>query len=161
MSALPPRVISFVYIAWKDAKQGLPSRYRRIHNVVMSPRPREISLLTIFGMAPSLGHQAIILHLRVNRGFRNAKLDRVAQTHNTSNRPRHKPTTAFTATSRWAPSARKGHRKPSETERRQCALRVLDHLPTFDQFWRDPIIFRQLIPTQSLVPVPFTGDDTF
>jgi hypothetical protein len=67
------RVISFVYITWRSAKQGLTSRYRRIHDAMINPRPWGISLSTISGIAANFGYWSIILLFRVDRAFGNAK----------------------------------------------------------------------------------------
>jgi hypothetical protein len=72
-SLSPPRLISFVYIAWRDVRRGLTSRYRRTHSAVVSSWSLGISLSTISGMATNTGHQAIILLLRVDRDFWNAR----------------------------------------------------------------------------------------
>jgi hypothetical protein len=68
-----PRVISFVHVTWKDLQRGLISRYRRIRDTMVNPRPWAISSLTISGMATNIGHRAIILLLHVDRVFGNAK----------------------------------------------------------------------------------------
>jgi hypothetical protein len=72
-SLSPPRVISFVFIAWRDFQQWLASGYRRTHDAVVNPRPWRISLSTISGMAANVGHQTLILLLRVDRALGNAK----------------------------------------------------------------------------------------
>jgi hypothetical protein len=72
-SLSPPRVISFVYVVWRDAQQGITSRYRRIRDAVTNSQPWEISLPTVSGMATNVGHQAISLLLRVDRVLGNAK----------------------------------------------------------------------------------------
>jgi hypothetical protein len=77
-SLSPPRVISFIYIAWKDVQQGITSRYRRIHGAVVNLRPWEISLSSISSTATNVGHRVISLLLRVDRAFGNAK-HRLAQ----------------------------------------------------------------------------------
>jgi hypothetical protein len=68
-----PRVISFVYVTWKDLQQGLMSRYHRIRDAMVNPRPWEISSLTVSGIATNVGYQAIILFLYVDRVFGNTK----------------------------------------------------------------------------------------
>jgi hypothetical protein len=72
-SLSPPRVISFAYIVWKDAHRGFASRYRHIRGAVMDRQSWGISPSTISGMATSVGHQTIILLLRVDRALGNAK----------------------------------------------------------------------------------------
>ena len=69
----PPRVISFVYITWRDGRQWLTSRYCRIRNSTVHPRPLGISLSNISDIATNIGHQTVILLLRVDRGFGNFK----------------------------------------------------------------------------------------
>ena len=73
VSLSPPRVISFVYVAWNGAQQRITSRYHRIHGAVVNPRPWEISLSSISGIATNVGDRVIILLLHVDRAFGNAK----------------------------------------------------------------------------------------
>jgi hypothetical protein len=72
-SVSPLSVISFVYIAWRNGRQGFPSRYRRIRDAVTDPQSWGIFLSTISGIATNFRHQTIILLLRVDQGFGNAK----------------------------------------------------------------------------------------
>jgi hypothetical protein len=72
-SISPPRVTSSVYIAWRDIRQGFASRYRGIRDVVMNPQSWRIPPPNISGIATNVGHQTIILLLRVDRGCGNAK----------------------------------------------------------------------------------------
>jgi hypothetical protein len=72
-SLSPPSVISSVYIAWRGVRQGSASRYRHICDTVMDPQSWGISPATISGIITSVGHQTIILLLRVDRVFGNAK----------------------------------------------------------------------------------------
>jgi hypothetical protein len=52
-----PRVISFVHVTWKDLQRGLISRYRRIRDTMVNPRPWAISSLTVSGIATNVGYQ--------------------------------------------------------------------------------------------------------
>jgi hypothetical protein len=72
-SLSPPRVISFVYFAWRDARRGFSSRYRRIRDAAMDPQSWRISPPNISGIATNVGHKTIILLLRVDQGFGNVK----------------------------------------------------------------------------------------
>jgi hypothetical protein len=72
-SLSPLSIISFVYIAWRNGRQGFPSRYRCIRNAVMDPQSWRIAPSTVSGIATSVGYQTIILLLHVDQGFRNAK----------------------------------------------------------------------------------------
>ena len=72
-SLSPPRVISFVYVVWRDAQQGITSRYRCIRDAVTNSQLWEISLPTVSGMTTNVGHQAINLLLRIDRVLGNAK----------------------------------------------------------------------------------------
>jgi hypothetical protein len=72
-SLSPLSVISSVYIAWRDVRQGIPSRYRHIRDAVVDPRSWGLFLPNISDIATNVGHQTIILLLHVDRGFGNAK----------------------------------------------------------------------------------------
>ena len=69
----PPRVISFVYITWRDFQQGLASGYCCTHDAVVNLQSWRISLSTISSMATNIGHQTLILLLHVDRALGNAK----------------------------------------------------------------------------------------
>jgi hypothetical protein len=69
-SLSPPMVLSFVYGAWRDVRQGFASHIRA---AVMNPRSWGISPPNISGMATNVGHQTILLFLHVDRAFGNAK----------------------------------------------------------------------------------------
>jgi hypothetical protein len=72
-SLSPLSVVSSVFIAWRDVRQGFPSRYRRIRDAVMDSQSWRISPSTISGTDMNVGHKTIILLLRVDRDFRDAK----------------------------------------------------------------------------------------
>jgi hypothetical protein len=67
------RIISFVYIAWRDVWQGLTSRYCRIRNTMIDLWSWRISLPSISSMAKRIWHQIIILLLHIDQAFGNAK----------------------------------------------------------------------------------------
>jgi hypothetical protein len=69
----PLSVISSVFVAWRDVRQGFPSRYRHIRNAPIDPQSWGISPPNISGMATNVGHQTMLLFLRVDKGFWNAK----------------------------------------------------------------------------------------
>jgi hypothetical protein len=69
----PPRVISFVYIAWRDFRQGFPSRYRHICDTVVHPRLWGVFPPNIPGISTNVEHHTIILLLRVDRALGNTK----------------------------------------------------------------------------------------
>jgi hypothetical protein len=72
-SLSPPRVISFVYITWRDVRRWFTSRYCRIRHAAVHPRPWGISVSTISGITTNIEHQTIILLLHVDRALGNAK----------------------------------------------------------------------------------------
>jgi hypothetical protein len=72
VSLSPPRVISSVYIAWRDARQGFASRYRHIRDAVIDLQSWRISSPNIPGISTNVGHQTILLLLRADRAFGNA-----------------------------------------------------------------------------------------
>jgi hypothetical protein len=94
-SLSPLKVISLIYAAWKNTSQGvistshlmyatwrstrqeLVSAYHRINDITESVLSLEISLSRILsgihGMATKVGHQTIILLLRIDRAFGNGK----------------------------------------------------------------------------------------
>ena len=65
---------SFIYATWVDVRQGLVSASHRVHDFT---QPREISLSCVMSgirsLAMKVGHQAIILLLRIDRAFCNSK----------------------------------------------------------------------------------------
>ena len=69
-----PNTTSFIYVTWVDVYQGLVSASSRVHDFT---QPREISLsCTISGIrsvATKIGHQIIILLLRIDRKLGNSK----------------------------------------------------------------------------------------
>ena len=69
-----PNTTSFIYATWVDAHQGVVSVSRRVHDFI---QPREISLSRIMSgirsVATKVGHQIVILLLRINRTFGNSK----------------------------------------------------------------------------------------
>jgi hypothetical protein len=73
LANLSPKVISLIRITWKNTLQTL----RCVYDITRSPPSREISLSRIRpcirSMATKVGHQIIILLLRVDRAFGNAK----------------------------------------------------------------------------------------
>jgi hypothetical protein len=72
-SLSPPSIISFICVTWRDVRQELTLRYHHIHEAMVNLRPWEISFPTISGMATDVRHKIIILFLRVDRAFGNAK----------------------------------------------------------------------------------------
>jgi hypothetical protein len=72
-SLSPPKIISFVYITWRDVRQRLTPIYCRIRNAVVHPRLWGISVPTVSGIVTNIGYQIIILPLRVDRTLGNAK----------------------------------------------------------------------------------------
>jgi hypothetical protein len=72
-SLSPPRVILSVYVAWRNVRHGFASRYRRIRHAAVHPQPWGISVSTISGITTNIGHQTIVLLLRVDRALGNAK----------------------------------------------------------------------------------------
>ena len=72
-----PSAISLMYAIWMDTRQGFVSAPRRFFDVLRSQLRREISpsniLLGIRSAAMRVGHQPIILLLRTDQTFRNAK----------------------------------------------------------------------------------------
>jgi hypothetical protein len=72
-SLSPPKIISFVYITWRDVRQRLTPIYCRIRNAVVHPRLWGISVPTVSGIVTNIGYQIIILLLRVDRTLGNAK----------------------------------------------------------------------------------------
>jgi hypothetical protein len=131
-SLSPLSVMSSVYIAWRDVRQGFASRYRGIRDAVMDPQswrspPPQHFRYGHERRTPN-HHSAPPCRSR----FRECKAEarssgsKVHTCNTASNRP-HRPSATLTATSRWASHPGKEHRKPSEVERRQCALCVLDH----------------------------------
>jgi len=72
-----PNVVSLMYAAWMDARQGLISAFHRFVAIMRHPFSWEISLSRIasgiHSVSTKVGHQTIILLLRVDRIFGNAK----------------------------------------------------------------------------------------
>ena len=68
---------SFIYTAWIDAHQRLISASHRIHDIIQYPSSWEVSPSRIVSgirdIATKVGHQSIILLLRTDRAFGNAK----------------------------------------------------------------------------------------
>ena len=77
-----PNATSLIYATWMDARQGLVSVSLWIRNITQHPPSWETSpsqiMSGIRGTATKVGHQTIILFLRADRVFRNAK-QRVVQ----------------------------------------------------------------------------------
>ena len=73
----PPSVISLMYAIWMDAQQGFVSAPPRFFNILRNQLRRNISpsniLLGIHSAAMRVGHQPIILLLRTDQAFRDAK----------------------------------------------------------------------------------------
>ena len=73
----PPKVISAIYTAWMNTWEGFISASHRIHEITRYPLSWEISLSRITSgvrsSATKVGHQTIILLLRIDRAFMNAK----------------------------------------------------------------------------------------
>jgi len=77
-----PNVISFTYATWMDARQGFVSASHVVYNTMRQPSSWEVSPSHIVSgirrMSTRVGHQTIILLLRIDRAFGNAK-QRLAQ----------------------------------------------------------------------------------
>jgi len=73
----PPSIASLVYAIWMVAYQGLVSALHRAHNAMQHPLSWEFSpshiLSGIHHTATTVGHQTIIILLRVDQAFGNAK----------------------------------------------------------------------------------------
>ena len=78
----PPNTTSFIYASWVDFHQGLVSASRRAYSIIRHPSTWEFSLSQILSgihnAARNIGHRAIILLLKMDRKFGNAK-QRMAQ----------------------------------------------------------------------------------
>ena len=77
-----PNATSLIYATWMDARRGLISAFHRVHDITRYPLNWKISLprttSSIRGTATKVGHQTIILFLRIDRALGNAK-NRLAQ----------------------------------------------------------------------------------
>jgi hypothetical protein len=77
MSLSPLKAISLTYTTWKNTWQGLISASRRIYDVTRSPPSWEFSMPRIRSGIRSttkkVGDQSLILLLRIDRAFGNAK----------------------------------------------------------------------------------------
>jgi len=72
-----PSVASLVYATWMDTRQGLVSASHHAYDVIRRPLSWEFSLAHILSgihhTATMVGHQTIILLLRIDRAFGNTK----------------------------------------------------------------------------------------
>ena len=72
-----PNATSLIYAAWIDTLQGLVLSSQHLHDIARYPLSWEISpchiMSGIHSTATKVGHQTIILLLRIDRGFRNVK----------------------------------------------------------------------------------------
>ena len=77
MSLSPPNIISLAYVVWVNTRHGFVSASRRAHGITQYPLSWKISLshvtTGIRGTATKVGHQTIILLLRIDRALGNAK----------------------------------------------------------------------------------------
>jgi len=79
-----PTAVSLMYATWMDAWKGLISASHSVHETIRHPSSLEISLSRITSGIRSacrtVGHKTIILLLRIDRAFRNAKQRLVQET---------------------------------------------------------------------------------
>jgi len=72
-----PNVISLMYATWMDARQGIISASRTVYDAVRYPSLWGVSpsciVSGIHSISTKVGHQTIILLLRINRTFGNTK----------------------------------------------------------------------------------------
>jgi len=61
------------YTTWMDAREGFVSASRRAYEITRSPFSWDVSLSGIHSAARTVGHQTIVLLLRIDRAFGNAK----------------------------------------------------------------------------------------
>jgi len=77
-----PNVVSFMYATWMDTRQGVVSASHFAYNTIQHPSSWEVSpsliVSCIHSMSTKVGHQTIILLLRIDRTLGNAK-QRLAQ----------------------------------------------------------------------------------
>jgi len=77
-----PNVVSFMYATWMDARQGFVSASRFVYDLMRHPLSWKVSpshiVSCIHSMSTKVGHQTIILLLRIDRAFGDAK-QRLAQ----------------------------------------------------------------------------------
>ena len=74
----PPNTTSLIYAAWIDFRQGLVSSSHRAYSIMRRPSTWDFSpsqiLSSIHNAVTKVGHWAIILLLKMDRKFRDAKL---------------------------------------------------------------------------------------
>jgi len=68
-----PNVISLIYGAWMGTRKGFVSASRHAYGVTRSPFSWKLSLSGIHSAIRKVGHQTIILLLRIDRAFGDAK----------------------------------------------------------------------------------------
>jgi len=77
-----PNAFSFTYATWMDARQGFVSVSQFVYDIMRHPLSWEVSpshiASCIHSVSTKVGHQTIILFLRIDRAFGNAK-QRLAQ----------------------------------------------------------------------------------
>ena len=71
------KVVSLIHIAWAITQQGLVSLSRRVYNTLRHPSSWRVSpsrvMSGVHGAATMVGHQTVILFLRIDRGLGNGK----------------------------------------------------------------------------------------